>query len=206
MANGSEGSPTPYQKASRQLLRSTVFDAMHSLLGTNDWSAVTMSDVARAAGLSRQTLYSAFGNRQGLAQAYALRLAETYAGEIRDAITRNPGDIDAALHQGIDGFLSSAGSDPLIRSLLRGDIKPELLRLITTEAGPLIERATEVLTPALADSWMNLEPRHAKLAASIIARIGISFVSLPPENPDELATGLTEVVAPYLHQVANPLV
>ena len=205
MTNGTEGSPTPYQQASRQLLRSTVFNAMHSLLGKNDWSSVTMSDVARAAGLSRQTLYSAFGTRQGLAQAYALQLSEVYAGEIRDAITRNPGNIDAALHEGIDRFLNAAGSDPLIRSLVRGDIKPELLRIITTEAGPLIERATAVLTPALANSWMNLEPRHARLAASIIARIGISFVSLPPENPEELANGLTEVVAPYLHLVANPI-
>ena len=187
----------------RRSLRHTVFDAMHELLESQDWSAVTMSDVAKAAGLSRQTLYSTFGNRQGLAQAYALQLSETFAGEIRDSITRHPGEIEIALREGINGFLHSSRRDPLIRALLTGDIKPDLLRLITTEAGPLIERATEVLTPALSESWMRIEVSQAKLAASIIARIGISFISLPPNDPDQLASGLTEVIAPYLQKVVR---
>ncbi|MBB1029605.1 helix-turn-helix transcriptional regulator [Dietzia sp. SLG310A2-38A2] len=183
--------------------RLTVFDAMHELLESRDWSAVTMSDVAKAAGLSRQTLYSTFGNRQGLAQAYALQLSETFAGEIRDSIIRHPGQIELALSEGINGFLRSSSRDPLIRALVTGDIKPDLLRLITTEAGPLIERATEVLVPALSESWMRIEANQARLAASIIARIGISFISLPPEDPDQLASGLTEVIAPYLQKVVQ---
>ena len=187
----------------RRSLRSTVFDAMHGLLENRDWSAVTMSDVAKAAGLSRQTLYSTFGNRQGLAQAYALQLSERFAGEIRDSINRNPGEIETALSEGINGFLLSSRRDPLIRALLTGEIQPDLLRLITTEAGPLIERATEVLTPALSQSWMQIAPEQARLAASIIARIGISFISLPPEDPDQLASGLTEVIAPYLREVVH---
>lgn len=188
-------------RGERRSLRSTVFEAMHELLGSHDWPSVTMSDVAKAAGLSRQTLYSTFGNRQGLAQAYALQLSETFAGEIRDSIIRHPGQIDTALNEGINGFLLSSRNDPLVRALLTGDIKPDLLRLITTEAGPLIERATEVLTPALSDSWMRIEEAQARLAASIIARIGISFISLPPNDPDQLASGLTEVIAPYLQKV-----
>lgn len=188
-------------RGERRSLRSTVFEAMHELLGSHDWSSVTMSDVAQAAGLSRQTLYSTFGNRQGLAQAYALQLSETFAGEIRDSIIRHPGQIETALNEGINGFLLSSRNDPLVRALLTGDIKPDLLRLITTEAGPLIERATEVLTPALSDSWMRIEEAQARLAASIIARIGISFISLPPNDPDQLASGLTEVIAPYLQKV-----
>ena len=195
--------PAGRDRTERRSLRATVFDAMHELLEVRDWSAVTMSDVAKAAGLSRQTLYSTFGNRQGLAQAYALQLAERFAGEIRDSINRNPGEIETALHEGINGFLLASSRDPLIRALLTGEIKPDLLRLITTEAGPLIERATEVLTPALSESWMQIAPDQARLAASIIARIGISFVSLPPEDPDQLAGGLTDVVAPYLQKVVN---
>ncbi|MFD2395095.1 TetR/AcrR family transcriptional regulator [Dietzia aerolata] len=85
---------------------------MHGLLETRDWSGVTMSDVAKAAGLSRQTLYSTFGNRQGLAQAYALQLSERYAGEIRDSINRNPGQVETALHEGINGFLLASSRDP----------------------------------------------------------------------------------------------
>ena len=198
-----ENGRSRYQQASRQLLRSTVFDAMHTLLGESDWSQITMSDVARAAGLSRQTLYSAFGNRQGLAQAYALQLAESFSGAIRDSILAHPGDIDTALREGINGFLEASSRDPLVRALVIGKVKPDLLQLITTEAGPLIERATEVLTPALSESWMHLSERHARLAADIIARVGISFISLPPTNPTQLASELTEVIGPYLREVAR---
>ncbi len=56
-------------------MRDSVLDAMRDLLLTRDWSAITLSDVARAAGISRQTIYNEFGSRQGLAQGYALRLA-----------------------------------------------------------------------------------------------------------------------------------
>ncbi|HZU48205.1 MAG TPA: helix-turn-helix domain-containing protein, partial [Mycobacterium sp.] len=66
----------PYAEASRALLRDSVLDAMRELLLTRDWSAITLADVARAAGISRQTIYNEFGSRQGLAQGYALRLAD----------------------------------------------------------------------------------------------------------------------------------
>ncbi|WP_156745924.1 TetR/AcrR family transcriptional regulator, partial [Mycobacterium sp. 1423905.2] len=58
----------PYAEASRALLRDSVLDAMRDLLLTRDWSAITLSDVARTAGISRQTIYNEFGSRQGLAQ------------------------------------------------------------------------------------------------------------------------------------------
>src|SRR5699024_12837457 len=79
----------PAGRGERCSLRRTVFNSMHELLESQDWSAVTMSDVAKAAGLSRQTLYSTFGNRQGLAQAYARQLSATFAAAIRDAIARH---------------------------------------------------------------------------------------------------------------------
>ena len=53
-----------------------VLDAMRDLLGTKDWSAITLADVAKSAGISRQTIYNEFGSRHGLAQGYALRLAD----------------------------------------------------------------------------------------------------------------------------------
>jgi len=78
----------PYAEASRALLRDSVLDAMRELLLSRDWSAITLADVARAAGISRQTIYNEFGSRQGLAQGYALRLADrcrspTDAGDLR---------------------------------------------------------------------------------------------------------------------------
>lgn len=51
----------PYAVAARELLRDTLLDAARDLLGERDWSEVTMADIATAAGVSRQTLYSELG-------------------------------------------------------------------------------------------------------------------------------------------------
>src|SRR5262245_37935052 len=54
---------TPYAEAARELLRQTLFGAAREQMEERPWSEVTMSDVAAAAGVSRQTLYKEFGNR-----------------------------------------------------------------------------------------------------------------------------------------------
>ncbi|MEN3318831.1 MAG: hypothetical protein V7643_2232, partial [Mycobacterium sp.] len=46
----------PYAEASRVLLRDSILDGMRELLLTRDWSSITLSDVAMAAGISRQTI------------------------------------------------------------------------------------------------------------------------------------------------------
>ena len=48
----------PYAEASRVLLRHSILDGMRELLLAKDWSSITLSDVARAAGISRQTIYN----------------------------------------------------------------------------------------------------------------------------------------------------
>jgi len=57
-----------YAEASRTLLRDTVLRATDALLVDHCWREVTMAQVARASGVSRQTLYNEFGNRAELAQ------------------------------------------------------------------------------------------------------------------------------------------
>src|SRR5271154_6763046 len=121
----------PYAEASRALLRDSVLDAMRELLGSRDWSAITLADVARAAGISRQTIYNEFGSRQGLAQGYAMRLADHLVDEGDYAIRQNEGDMYSAFRQGFRAFFAQSASDPLVISLLTGEAKPDLLQLIT---------------------------------------------------------------------------
>ena len=58
-----------FAEASKTLLRDTVLDAVHELIGDRAWEQVTMREVARRAGVSRQTLYNSFGGRDELSQA-----------------------------------------------------------------------------------------------------------------------------------------
>ncbi|GAA1482621.1 TetR family transcriptional regulator [Gordonia sinesedis] len=185
-----------FAEASKRLLRTTLLDGLHDLLADRDWSAVTMADVARISGVSRQTVYNEFGSRNGLAQAYALRLAVNFTHLVTAAIDANVDDVDKALHDGFAAFFTEAGADPLITSLQSGDAKPDLLKLITTDAGPIITTASDGLTRALTESWIKLPAEDAERIARSVARIALSYVSMPPETDRDVAADLAAVMAP----------
>lgn len=128
----------PYAEATRSLLHQSILDAMGGdLLRTKDWSEITMTHVAASAGVSRQTLYNEFQSRHGLAQGYALRLTDSFVEALDEAVYTNTGDMHGALlGGGFSRFFAESGSDPLVQSLLTGDPKPDLLRLITVESAP----------------------------------------------------------------------
>lgn len=190
--------PGSFAAASRRLLRDTLLDGLESLLAEKDWAKVTMADIARHAGVSRQTVYNEFGTRMGLAQAYAMRLVDRFVTEIEVSIAAHPGDVEAALHDGFTGFFTRAAQDPMIASLLSGEAKPELLRLITTDAAPLIASAAGQVAAILRDSWIGLDEQSSIRTARLISRTALSYIAMPPE-PDadaaaDLATALTPTV------------
>ncbi len=187
----------PYAEASRVLLRDSVLDAMRDLLLARDWSAITLADVARAAGISRQTIYNEFGSRQGLAQGYALRLADRLVDGIYAAIDANVGNIHEAFLQGFRSFFAESAADPLVISLLSGVAKPDLLQIITTDSGPIITRASARLATALTQSWVATSDEDAGVLARAIVRLALSYVSMPPEADHDVAADLARLMTPF---------
>jgi AcrR family transcriptional regulator len=188
-----------YAQASRSLLRNSLLDGLRGLLLERDWSAVRMSDVAAAAGVSRQTVYNEFGTRYGLAQAYAQRLAAQLAAIVGAALDTHPGDIPGALYEGFALFFTDIALDPMIASLLAGDANPDLLRLITTDAGPLITTASEILHQALAEStWLNMSYDDAERIARTLTRMALSYVAMPPEGDRDVAADLAAIIGPAI--------
>jgi AcrR family transcriptional regulator len=197
----------PYAEASRVLLRDSILDGMRELLLTRDWSSITLSDVAKAAGISRQTIYNEFGSRQGLAQGYALRLADRLVDQIADAIDGNIGDIYAAFLQGFRDFFAESAADPLVISLLTGTTKPDLLQLITTDSAPIITRCSARLTETFMNSWVRTSEEDAGVLARAIVRLAMSYVSMPPEADHDVARDLARLMTPFAERygvVDNP--
>ena len=187
----------PYAEASRALLRDSILDGMRDLLLSRDWSAITLADVARAAGISRQTIYNEFGSRQGLAQAYALRLADRLVDMVDGAIRQNIGDIYSAFLQGFRGFLDESAADPLVISLLSGEAKPDLLQLITLDSGPIITHCSRRLTASFAESWVKHSDEDAGVLARAIVRLAMSYVSMPREADYDIAVDLAKLLTPF---------
>ncbi|WP_233211584.1 TetR family transcriptional regulator [Mycobacterium sp. shizuoka-1] len=170
---------------------------MREELLTKDWSAITLTDVARTAGISRQTIYNEFGSRQGLAQGYALRLADRLVDAIGDAIAANVGDVYAAFTEGFRLFFTESAADPLVISLLTGVAKPDLLQMITTDSAPIISRASERLTDAFVNSWVNASEEDSGVLARAIVRLALSYVSMPPEADHDVAQDLARLMTPF---------
>jgi AcrR family transcriptional regulator len=162
-----------------------VLDAMRELLLSRDWSAITLADVARAAGISRQTIYNEFGSRQGLAQGYALRLADRLVNAVEDAFL-----------QGFRSFFSESAADPLVISLLTGAAKPDLLQIITTDSGPIITHCSARLTSSFQHSWIKASDEDSGILARAIVRLCISYVSMPPEADHDVAADLARLMTP----------
>lgn len=191
----------PYQEAVRELLRASILDAMRGLLTERDWAKITLADVAGRAGVSRQTLYNEFGSRAGLAQAYALRLADDLVDHVRAAVTGNVGDARAAFREGLSGFFLDSAADPLVRSLLAGEAKPDLLRLITLDAGPLVEHATDRLAAVFEHSWVAATAAQSQVVAHALVRIALSYIPNPPGPGRNAPAELAELLAPYVEGI-----
>jgi AcrR family transcriptional regulator len=186
-----------YAEASRVLLRESVLGAMRELLLDGDWSTITLSDVAKTAGVSRQTIYNEFGSRQGLAQGYALRLADRLTDAVGAAIHHNVGQIHTAFLEGFRAFFTESAADPLVISLLTGEAKPDLLQIITTGSAPIITTASAKLTDMFLNSWMEPSEEDAGVLARAIVRLAMSYVSMPPEADHDVARDLARLMTPF---------
>lgn len=178
------------------LLRDLVLDAMRDLLLAKDWGSITLNDVAKTAGVSRQTIYNEFGSRQGLAQGYALRLADRLVDAVDDAIETNVGNIYEAFLQGFRAFFIESATDPLVISLLTGAAKPDLLQIITTDSGPIISRSSQRLASTFQHSWVKASDADAGILARAIVRLAMSYVSMPPEADHDVAADLARLLTP----------
>lgn len=174
-----------------------ILDAMRAELLAQDWSAITLADVARTAGVSRQTIYNEFGSRHGLAQGYAMRLADRLVDAVSDAIDGHVGDIYAAFLDGFRAFFAESAADPLVVSLVSGNAKADLLQIITTGSGPIITHCSERLTAVFTDSWVQPGEAAAGVLARAIVRLAMSYVSMPPEADHDVAADLARLMTPF---------
>ena len=145
------GARTPYPEAARNLLRETLFGAMRDELERRTWSDVTMSDVASAAGVSRQTLYKEFGSRDEFAQAFVIHVGERFLDDVDAAVREHLDDPRAAIGAALETFLRTAGEDPVVRVLLSDDGTGGMLPFVTTQGMPVVVFATARLFETIRD-------------------------------------------------------
>lgn len=203
--SGSAGAGAAIRSAPpRGAAADALLDAVSELLADRTWADVRVVDVAERAGVSRQTVYNAFGTREGLAQAYVSREAAAFLGAVEATIAAHSDDPVAALAAALRIFLAAAETHPLVRAISASEEGDELLVLVTTRGGPVLEPLTTRLSELIATTWPPVERRSAELAADTLVRLAISHAALPGGSPEQVAAGVAEILGPFVTAAVSP--
>jgi AcrR family transcriptional regulator len=191
----------PYPAAARSLLRDTVITAVDDLVRSRGWSATTMSDVATAAGVSRQTLYNEFGSRAALVEAYLTREIETLVTQVTEAVRANADDAHRALRIAFSLFLKLASDEPVVQLIVNDAEGGELHRLLTGLGQTLASERIAQLIPTV---WPQVGPADSRLLADSLVRLAISHALMPGSDPATVARGVGRMLAPFVDELLTP--
>lgn len=188
--------------------RDVLLDAAAEAALAGDWARIRMADVARAAGLSRQTLYYEFGSKDGLAEALALREAQRYIAGAEAAYAGHEGSPAEAIGAATEYTLREAAANPLLKAVLTDDVGG-LLPFLTTRGEAVLTAASEHCAGYLSQHWPGLPPGEVRLVADLVIRLTLSHLVLPGRRPDEVAADIAHLVArllptPHLPPFGDP--
>ncbi|GIF23042.1 AcrR family transcriptional regulator [Actinoplanes tereljensis] len=190
-----------YAERARAGMRDAILDAVERLVIDRGWDRTRMADVADAAGVSRQTVYQQFGNRDDLAQQYVLREVGRLLGAVDSALAAHRTDPLAAAGAALEAFLTGAADNLMIKGILAGD--GGLLPLVTTAGLPVRQVAVDHLVAAIGEYWPALDHGDVLLFAETIVRLAISHATGPSADPQTSVRDVMRVLSPFIQQVVG---
>ncbi|HEV3475099.1 MAG TPA: TetR family transcriptional regulator [Actinomycetota bacterium] len=170
-----------------------ILDAAFEAVATHGLSRLTMDDVARLAGLSRQTVYRYFPSKDTMIIALVAREEEAFIDGVRAANDRHE-RLEDVMREAILFSLETAREHPLLDRLLASE--PEvLLPYLTTRGGRLVARARAVIEE-LARGRADVRPELVHRTADLAVRAIVSYVITPSEDdPKAIAAETARVLA-----------
>jgi AcrR family transcriptional regulator len=159
-----------------------ILDAAFEAVATFGLSRLTVDDVARLAGVSRQTVYRYYESRDALIVALVAREEEILLEGVRVA-HRDAPNLREAIRRSVLFCLTAAREHPLLDRLLESE--PEvLLPYLTTRAGGLIDRARLVLEELVSER-KDVRPELVARSADLAVRAAVSYTLTPTAEPPE---------------------
>jgi AcrR family transcriptional regulator len=169
--------------------RPRIIAAAIELTARSGWSAVTMARLADAVGVSRQTVYNEIGSKPALAEAMVHDELGRFLAVVDDAFDAHPDDLGHAVRAAVRGVLESARDNALLRAIVTAThgAADDLLPLLTTNAGALLDTAKGVLTRRLAAYELPLDDHERAVAIDVVVRVVLSHVMAPSGTPGRTA-------------------
>lgn len=181
----------------RSRLRELALDAAREVVLDNGWAAVRMGAVAKAVGISRQSLHAEFGTKEDLGNALVLRETSTYLDGVRSRLMEHPGDLGAAVSAAAEYMLASARENPLLQSILTrtpgngGDVS--LLSELTVQGEPILGHAMGIVGDWVWEQWPAADAEDVRLMVESVVRLAQSHILTPTRTPAEAGEDLATV-------------
>ncbi len=167
-------------------LRERILDSARELTIAEGWSRVTMSRLAQAVGVSRQTIYNEVGAKEQLAEALVMRESLTFLAEIDTRLRQGRDAIDA-VGRAIEAAMALAAVNPLLRAVIESAHGADqgLLPLVTTRSQPIVAGATEVIARGLGEQFPDFATPDLKRAVDVLVRLTLSHILQPMAGTGE---------------------
>ena len=182
--------------------RDRLLDAAVDVATTNGLTKLSVGDVAKRAGLSRQTLYKHFASKEDLVAQAVLRETGDMVEQVVVAADAHE-DPEDSLEAAIATMLRVARAHPLLDRLITTE--PEaLLPLLVGDRGPVPGAVRAVGESVLAQRLPDLDPADVHRAADVLGRLLVSYaVAAPDESPEVVAAFLARTLTAGLTSSAD---
>jgi AcrR family transcriptional regulator len=158
-----------------------ILDATLATMADHGIARLSLEDVARRAGLSRQTVYRYFPSKGALLEATVVREEEIFLANMTGAADRHR-ELEPALRAAIEAAMRT-GRDHVVLNRLIATEPTALVALVSGDSGPVLSAARQALEEILG-GWLPKAPKaRLTMAADAVARLLVSYVVNPPADP-----------------------
>jgi AcrR family transcriptional regulator len=184
----------------REAVRLALLTAAERCFGQFGIAKTTMEDIARAAGVSRATVYRYFADREALVLASVIRRARSDIPRARRHLAQF-GAFGDKLVEGMVRNVERGRRDPVVQLLVNSD-QPALAARVLGGEGVSHQLSYELWEPVLAAAQQAGEMNPAldrRMACAWLARVTLIMVAQEKStqlSPDELRAEFRTFVVP----------
>jgi len=143
---------------------------------------MTVEDVVRRSGLGRMTLYRRFPNRDELVEALLVRECRRFLAAVATALAEagEPEERVAAAFVAAMGF---ARTHPLTRRAAESE-PGAALETVAANDRRILSMGREFIAAEISAGSPSADPERVARVADVVARLFVTYVGLPPTDPD----------------------
>lgn len=189
---------TEERSETRTRRRDLLLDATAQMVVHDGWSSVTMSRLAAAVQISRQSVYNELGSKDKLAVALVTRESDRFLGAVQLRLLAHADDMTVAVKAAVRAALEQGQDNPLIKAVISAGHGNEdvLLPLLTVRPEPVLEGAVAMMTSFADEHWgQHLMPRaHLHELMDAVVRLSLSHLVQPRWPTEQVVTMIGRMV------------